>query len=199
MKQTAIKRTLAALLCALLLLSCVSVAAVAAGKKNLAKCSFTVASSVAYTGKARKAAVTVKDGKTVLKNGTDYTLKYLNNKKIGTATVIVKGMGKYTGENTATFDIIPVGVKPKSLKSYGSGFIAKWGKGKNITGYEIEYWTDETVSQSVFVDNPSETRHYICELPNHTTYYVRIRTYKKIGLDYYYSAWSAKKKILVSR
>ncbi len=166
---------------------------------DLSNAAISAIKNQVYTGKAIEPGITVKyDGKK-LKKGKDYTVKYKNNKKIGTATVIVKGMGKYTGENTATFDIIPVGVKPKSLKSYGSGFIAKWGKGKNITGYEIEYWTDETVSQSVFVDNPSETRHYICELPNHTTYYVRIRTYKKIGLDYYYSAWSAKKKILVSR
>ena len=109
MKRINLKRAVAALLCALLLLSCVSAAAFAAGKKDLAKCSITVASPVAYTGSARKAAVTVKDGKTTLKNGTDYTLAYANNKKIGTAavTVTAKKGGAYTGAKTLKFKIVP--------------------------------------------------------------------------------------------
>ncbi len=62
-----------------------------------------------YTGKALKPGVTVKikvDGKTVtLVNGTDYTVTYANNVKVGTATVTVKGKGNYTGTITLTFKI----------------------------------------------------------------------------------------------
>ena len=81
MKNQTAKRTLAALLCAMLLLSSLSVAAFAAGKKSLAKATVAVVSAVSYTGKAQKPAVTVKVGKTTLKKGTDYTLTYANNKK----------------------------------------------------------------------------------------------------------------------
>lgn len=69
-----------------------------------------------YTGKALKPSVTVKlNGKT-LKNGTDYTVSYKNNTKVGTATVTITGKGNYTGTITKTFKIVqPVPAKGKTF------------------------------------------------------------------------------------
>lgn len=61
--------------------------------------------SVTYSGKAQKPAVTVKYNNYKFKNGTDYTLSYKNNTKIGTATVTVKGKGKLSGTRSVTFKI----------------------------------------------------------------------------------------------
>lgn len=61
--------------------------------------------SVTYNGKAQKPAVTVKYNNYTFKNGTDYTLSYKNNTKIGTATVTVKGKGKLSGTRSVTFKI----------------------------------------------------------------------------------------------
>lgn len=61
--------------------------------------------SVTYNGKAQKPAVTVKYNNYKFKNGTDYTLSYKNNTKIGTATVTVKGKGKLSGTKNVTFKI----------------------------------------------------------------------------------------------
>lgn len=61
--------------------------------------------SVTYNGKAQKPAVTVKYNNYKFKNGTDYTLSYKNNTKIGTATVTVKGKGKLSGTKSVTFKI----------------------------------------------------------------------------------------------
>lgn len=61
--------------------------------------------SVTYNGKAQKPAVTVKYNNYKFKNGTDYTLSYKNNTKIGTATVTVKGKGKLSGKKSVTFKI----------------------------------------------------------------------------------------------
>ena len=61
--------------------------------------------SVTYNGKAQKTAVTVKYNNYKFKNGTDYTLSYKNNTKIGTATVTVKGKGKLSGTKSVTFKI----------------------------------------------------------------------------------------------
>ena len=58
-----------------------------------------------YTGKEIKPKVTVKLGKITLKESTDYTLTYQNNKKAGDATVVVTGIGLYTGTVKATFKI----------------------------------------------------------------------------------------------
>lgn len=61
--------------------------------------------SATYNGKAQKLAVTVKYNNYKFKNGTDYTLSYKNNTKIGTATVTVKGKGKLSGTKSVTFKI----------------------------------------------------------------------------------------------
>ncbi len=59
----------------------------------------------AYTGKALKPAILVYDGRTLLKEKTDYTVSYKDNTNAGSATVTVKGKGNYSDSITATFDI----------------------------------------------------------------------------------------------
>lgn len=58
-----------------------------------------------YTGSAVAPSVTVRDGDTVLKSGTDYTLSYQNNTDVGTASVTIAGTGNYTGSMTRNFTI----------------------------------------------------------------------------------------------
>lgn len=75
--------------------------------------------SVTYNGKAQKPKVTVKYNNYTFKNGTDYTLSYKNNTKIGTATVTVKGKGKLTGTRSVTFKINAKPIK-NAVISYNS-------------------------------------------------------------------------------
>ncbi len=58
-----------------------------------------------YTGKEQKPGVTVKDGEKTLAAGTDYDLTYVNNKEVGTATIIATLKGNYEGSLTTTFPI----------------------------------------------------------------------------------------------
>ena len=46
-----------------------------------------------------------------LKENTDYTVKYENNKEVGTATVIYTGVGNYSGKLKKTFEITPINLK----------------------------------------------------------------------------------------
>lgn len=73
-------------------------------------------SSFTYTGEAICPEVN-----TTLIKGTDYTLAYLNNVEVGTASVTVCGDGVYGGEVTYTFEIVPKdissGVTYKQAKS----------------------------------------------------------------------------------
>ena len=62
-----------------------------------------------WTGKALKPAVTVKYKGKKLKKGTDYTVKYSNNKKIGKGTATITGKGNYKGTVKAKFTIKPKG------------------------------------------------------------------------------------------
>lgn len=60
--------------------------------------------SFQYTGTAKQPGVTVElDGKTL--SILDYTVTYSNNVEIGTATVTIEGIGKYTGTITEDFEI----------------------------------------------------------------------------------------------
>ena len=58
-----------------------------------------------YDGTEKKPEVIVKNGETVLVEGTDYTLVYANNVNAGTATVTATGKGNYVGTKTAEFTI----------------------------------------------------------------------------------------------
>ena len=48
-----------------------------------------------------------------LKEGKDYTLSYQNNVNVGTATVIIRGIGRYTGSTSRTFKIYET-ITPKT-------------------------------------------------------------------------------------
>ncbi|SEO74016.1 S8 family serine peptidase [Denitrobacterium detoxificans] len=62
--------------------------------------------STVYTGEACEPAVTVADvNGTVLQEGVDYTVLYADNVHAGTATVVVAGMGSYSGSQTLEFTI----------------------------------------------------------------------------------------------
>lgn len=74
-------------------------------KKSIADAEIANIKSQTYTGKAIKPAVKVVYGKKTLKKGTDYTVSYENNKKIGEATVVIKGKGSYHGTVKKTFTI----------------------------------------------------------------------------------------------
>ena len=119
---------------------------------SISKASVTLSTSIyAYDGKAKKPGVTVKlNGKT-LKNGTDYTVSYSNNTKVGTAKVTIKGKGNYTGSVSKTYSI-----KNNFKKATVSGISTKAFTGKNITqsitvkynGKTLKNGTDYTVSYS---------------------------------------------------
>ena len=71
------------------------------------------AASAVYDSKSHKPKVTVKDGSTVLRQETDYTVTMLNSngktvtsaESAGTYTIIVKGQGCYTGSVSTEYAI----------------------------------------------------------------------------------------------
>jgi hypothetical protein len=147
-----------------------------------------------YTGKAVEPVPTVKTktGERLFKD-TDFTVSYENNREIGTATVILKGIeGKCTGVVEKTFLINPRAVELASLKAGKKQLTVKWKKGKNISGYQLEYSKSKnfTDSKKVTISNYTTKSKVIKKLEAKKRYYVRIRTYKKVGGVKYYSKWS---------
>lgn len=66
-----------------------------------------VAASYTYTGAAIAPPVRVEDDGNLLKNGVDYEVTYSENVNAGTATIVIKGIGKYTGSTSTSFKISP--------------------------------------------------------------------------------------------
>ena len=97
--------------------------------KLLSKCKVTAIKNQTYTGTAITPEPVVKDGSTTLVKDTDYSVSYDNNKEIGKASVVLTGMGKYTGVKRVDFQIVPavafnkakVALKTKDGSNYTGG------------------------------------------------------------------------------
>lgn len=87
---------------------------------SIEKVSVSAIPSQTYNGKAKTPSIVVKNGADILKNGTDYTVTYKNNKNAGTAYVLITGKGNYTDTITKTFVINKaaqkISVKKASVK-----------------------------------------------------------------------------------
>ena len=85
----------------------------------------------------------------------------------------------------------------KSVAKAKKAFTAKWTKKTGVSGYEIQYGLKSNFSgaRKVKVSSATATSKKITNLKAKKKYYVRIRTYRKVGTSTYYSAWSAKKAV----
>ena len=90
------------------------------------------ATEYVYDGTEKKPAVTVKNGETVLVEGTDYTLAYANNVNAGTAKVTATGKGNYASTKTVEYTIKKVQL---TIKVDDAQVIC----GKEAPQYEVSY------------------------------------------------------------
>ena len=72
---------------------------------SIAKVSIASIANKVYTGAALKPLPAVKLAGKTLKSGVDYKVSYKNNVKVGTASVIITGIGNYSGTVTKYFKI----------------------------------------------------------------------------------------------
>ena len=167
--------------------------------KNIADVTVSGIKDKTYTGKKLIQAIVIKDENMTLKEGTDYTVKYKSNKKIGTATVTITGIGNYTGEIKRTFKITPKGTKLTKLTAGKKQFKVTWKKQRTETsGYEIQYSTNKKFksgNKKVKIKKNKTTSNTVKKLKAKKKYYVRIRTYKVVEGKKYYSGWSKVLKV----
>ena len=148
-------------------------------------------SNKVYTGKKLKPAVTVRAGTVTLKNGTDYTVKYSNNKKVGKASAKVTLKGNYKGSKAATFKILPkkAGISKavpgkKLVKVTMSTKVSATGG----TVYQIKYRIKGT-SKWKTTTTKAKTKT-IKKLKKGKQYQIKVRAYKSVSGTKYYGAWS---------
>ena len=153
--------------------------------------------AVTYNGKAQKPSVTVYAGNKKL-SSKYYTVSYRNNTAVGTATITVTGKGNYQNySGKTTFRINLQKTTLFALKSSRKGELqATWKKTSGNTGYQIQYATNAKFSGAK-VKNTTRTNYTIKGLKSKGRYYVRVRTYKKVGGKYWYSGWSNVRNIRI--
>lgn len=104
-------------------------------------------SSLTYTGSPIQATgATLTVGGTTLTEGTDYTLSYSDNVKVGTATATATGIGACTGSLKTTFDIAPADMSLTSVTMPNLPYTgqAMSPQPKSVT-YEVDGVTTELV------------------------------------------------------
>ena len=133
-----------------------------------------------------------------LVDAKNYTVAYKNNKNVGKASVVITFKNSYTGTKTVYFTINP---KPTTMsKVTGAKKSVKVNIKKQtsqVTGYQIQYSTSKKFSSSKMqtISSYKTTSYTIKSLKAKKTYYVRVRTYKKVGSKTYYSDWSDYKSV----
>ena len=170
-------------------------------KNNFKKATVSGISTKAFTGKNITQSITVKYNGKTLKNGTDYTVSYSNNKKIGTATVKIAGKGSYTGTVTKTFKINPAKQEIQKLTAKSKAFFVDWAQKGSATGYEIQYATNSkfTRAKKVTITNNKTDKTTVSKLSGKKKYYVRVRSYTTVKGTKYYGAWSASKSVTTKK
>ena len=152
-----------------------------------------------YTGRWVKPNVTLKVGKVKLKKNRDYTLVYRNNLQIGKASVVIRGMGNFTGKKTITFKIVPQTPKIQKFKKNKKSFVITYSSGKMVHGYRMEVSTASSFAAK-------KTQKYIlngnrfeaCGLKK-GTYYIRVKAYYSKKGKRYESGYTSKRKIKIKK
>ena len=170
-------------------------------KNNFKKATVSGISTKAFTGKNITQSITVKYNGKTLKNGTDYTVSYSNNKKIGTAAVKIAGKGSYTGTVTKTFKINPAKQEIQKLTAKSKAFFVDWAQKGSATGYEIQYATNSkfTSAKKVTITSNKTDKTTVSKLSGKKKYYVRVRSYTTVKGTKYYGAWSSVKNVTTKK
>ena len=182
---------------------------------NIADAKITVKNRV-YNGKSgRTPDITVKaklngEWKT-LKKGTDYTIFYTglseDRKSVGTYKFsldgnVNKSFWYYEDSDMdifRTFKVIPKGTSIDTIKAGSKKLTVKWNKQSakmsksRITGYQVQVATNKSFTKnkkSYKVKGYDKVSKTFKNLKGGKKYYVRVRTYKVVKGNTYYSKWS---------
>ena len=153
--------------------------------------------SYIYNGKNAKPKVTVYNGRKKV-SSKYYKVTYKNNKKVGYATVIVKGKGKfakYAGK--AAFTIKLKILKKPSVKKGAKGTLnVSWKRDRQATKYVVQYSQSKKFkgksTKTVTITNNKIGKTVLKGLTGKKNYYVRVRSCKAVNGRKIWSSWSSR-------
>ena len=121
----------------------------------------------------------------------------------GTAEITIKASaatGYFATAKKITIQVIPSKPSLRTVKSPAKKIItAKWKKDKTITGYQFYMSTNKSFKTGTLAREykSNKTQFKIFGWKSKKTYYLKMRSYKKVGGKKIYSDWSSVKKVKV--
>jgi uncharacterized protein YkwD len=119
-------------------------------------------------------------------NGWDYWVQ-----EFGNPVLNAKATTANDSETTVKVSFVPGKSTPSKVS-----LTLTWNRDKKATGYQLQYATDKKFKKNkktVKIKKNKTTKHTIKNLKSGTTYYVRIRSYKKSKKKTKYSKWVTQK------
>ena len=154
--------------------------------------------TVVYNGKAQKPQIQeVKVGGNKI-SSKYYSISYKSNKNIGTGYAVIRGKGKYKSYScTVKFKIIPKATTITKITVAKRAAKVKWKRVSGADGYQIQCSAGKNFKNAKTKTVKNITALKMSKLSGKRTYYVRIRSWKKVGKNVYYSGWSKVKKVKI--
>ena len=160
---------------------------------NIKNLNFSKVENQTYTGKYIKPSVLVSSTQGNLVKNVDYTVEYLNNKNVGTATIRIKGMGAYSGSYDINFKINPKSTTSFTVNSTTPSTIKlNWNKVSSADGYAIYRYntTSKTYVRIATVEGNSILNYTDRNRKYATKYSYRIKPIKRANGTTYYGNYT---------
>lgn len=157
-------------------------------KKFKVKASSTSGGKLTYSSSNKKVATVSKSG-------------YVTIKGIGKTTITIKSAAtsKYNASyKKITVQVVPKTMKINKIKAGKKSMKVYWSKDKYVSGYQVVIAKDKKFKKgkkTYKISKNKYTSKNISKLSKRKYYYVKMRSYKKVGKTYYYSNYSSVKKI----
>lgn len=163
-------------------------------------------SSYTYNGKVKspKVSVVIKDSSGKTMPTTEYSVKKpAGRKNIGSYTYKVTFKNQHIGSINLVMKVNPKGTTQYTPGRLKRGFKVRWKKRatkmpkKRIAGYQVQYSLSNKMTSPKYKRFKGywKTSGSVTKLKAGKKYYVRVRTYFKVGTKYYYSKWSKIKAV----
>lgn len=165
---------------------------------SLSAATVKISATPTYNGEEKLPRVTVKLYGETLEEDEDYELDYRNNVKPGKATVVIYGLGDYSGSKKANFVILPGKPGWISVKAKGNAAVLSWKRDRYVAGYEV-YRSRQAATGYSRLGSLNKNTNTKCQNINLSkgTYYYKIRSYIQVDGRKYYSAYSKAKKVTI--
>lgn len=165
-------------------------------RADISKISVSAVKQKIYNAKSQRPSVRLKINGLTLKKNVDYSISYSNNKNPGKATIRLTGKGAFYGTKKVYFYIVPKAPGIRRVDSKKKAFSIQIKKASGSTGSQLLYSMHKSFKNGKYLSFSGSSKT-IGKLKSKKTYYVKIRSYKKVGSEKIYGSYGKVQKVKI--